>query len=235
MIGSVGPERKWDEMLRSLIACAIVVFAVGAANATTVTGVASFEGDVCAFDPSGGNDCLNIEQPDTANDVGVFTLGITGLNSQISGPATISITSTNADLFLTGGGNNIRERFELLIDDVSFGVLFDGSTADEAAINPGLALSVQQAIDNSSTSADSLFLSLQLSNAEIAPLLDDGELEFTFDFRVDVDVGSFTNIGITAVYAVPLPSSMVLMFSGFAGFIYLGRRRRLNMRAPQIS
>ncbi|MEM7523443.1 MAG: VPLPA-CTERM sorting domain-containing protein, partial [Pseudomonadota bacterium] len=209
-------------------ALALALMTTNGAHAATAGGTAAFAGDICTLDidaESGFDDCRTLLQPGADNPVGVFSLTIDELDTKAFSDATITITSSLADLFKPLGDNDAAEHFGLSIDGVSFGVLFDETKADERAINPGLADSVGANISAATASRDAISLVFTIAQADFAGLVADGSLTALFDFRTDESVGNFVDPTFSVSYAVPLPASMMLMLSGLAGLFYLGRRR----------
>lgn len=189
----------------SLIAACLCAFALPqAALSETFSQSASFAGDLCATDVDGSgdyDDCATIAGNTGQRGVYNFVLG--GLNPDVQGDVTIRLTSPSADLYADPGANNPDERFRLLIEGVNFGRLFDGSEADEAQVNAGLAASVQQNITRATGSAAALDLSFDLPRAAIAPFLQDGELVVQLDFREDANINRFDDPTVTVSYEVP--------------------------------
>lgn len=209
-------------------AFALALSPIAGAEAATFGGSTSFSGDVCDLDTdgdSGFDDCRTIEQPGAGNPVGVFSLTLDGLDPNATTAALVEITVEEADLFTDSGANNRSEFFALSLDDLFLGVLFDRSTSDEAAINASLGASVEANIAAAAATSDAISLSFRIPLDEFAPLIADGSLTAFFDFSADQGVGTFLNPSLSVSYAVPLPASMLLLLSGFAGLAFVGRRK----------
>ncbi len=203
--------------------------APGTAEAVTVTGSYTYIGDICDdFDADGGasgtdfNDCDEIVQSN-GSPVGTFGMNISGLNPRISSDATFSLSVRVADLFGVGGGNNPRESFGFRLEDYRLGNLFDETTADEAAINAGLAASVQSSIDASTASSGAVNLIWTMAAADLYPIVQDGTIGGYFDFTGDVN--SMRDIDFSVTYAaVPVPASGALIVAGL-GLLGFMRRK----------
>jgi len=220
-------------MLRSIFVTLVMGFCSGtAAQAVTVTQSSTYIGDVCDdFDSDGGtsgtdfNDCNEIIQ--NGAPMGYFTMDLLGLNPLATSSALFTISSTVFDLFNTGGGNNSSENFALSFDGFSLGTLFDASTADENAVSPSLANSVQSNIDASTKSDSAVSLSFSLALADFKPLVNDGKITALFDFSNDSNVNSFRDVVVSVTYAaVPLPLGLGLLLAAFGGLGFVARRRR---------
>ncbi|MGI3185151.1 hypothetical protein [Nioella aestuarii] len=175
-----------------------------AAQADIFSQTSTFSGDLCATDVDGAgdyDDCATIAGNTGVR--GVYDFVLTGLNPDAQGDVTIRLTSPDADLFADPGANNPNERFRLLIEGANFGLLFDGSEADEARVNASLAASVQQNIIGATGSASALDLSFDLPRTAIAPFLQDGELIVRLDFREDGNINRFADPTVTVSYEVP--------------------------------
>ena len=217
-----------------------VFLAPGALSAATF--ITDFGGDVCSIPPADqspdGGDCRLIEWQ--SNPVGVFTMSLTGMDPNVVGDATVGISSTRADLFRTdgqlepgGSRNNPVEFFELWLDDVYYGRLFDETTADEAAISPELAESVQINIDQATNTVDPFRLSFTVPEAITRDLVADGTLTARFDFRNSGDVNLLLDPTFVVSYdtevpavPVPLPAGGLLLAAGCLAFGAVGRRKR---------
>ncbi len=214
-------------LLAVLIAASTGVFAP--AQAVTVTSSASYIGDICDdFDADGGqsgtdfNDCDEIVH--NGGPVGSFTMELLGLRSHIVSDALFTLSVRVADLFGADGQNNPGERFGLWLDGLNLGVLFDGSTDDEAIVSDSLAASVQANIDTAGISDDAVNLSFFVAQADLTPVVRDQRISAVFDFQGDVN--SIRDVQMSVTYAaVPLPLSGLLLGMGLAGF-GLARRRK---------
>jgi hypothetical protein len=238
-------------MKKLLILGAATVMSIGSA-ASAATYSASFSGDVCSIPPGADGpfvDCSLIEQ--AGNPTGVFTLALTGLNPNIAGDAKITVSAQFADLFLndeqiaqelaslpqgttprTNIRNNLDESFVLSLDSLLIGRLFDG--LPENSIFQGLSASVQASIDNATGSVGSFLLEFLVAKSQIEPLLADGEIFTTFDFRAPnaiYNVNFFSDPAVTLEYqvgnpqVVPLPASGLLLIAGVLS-LALSKRRR---------
>jgi hypothetical protein len=232
------------EKMRMCSTAMSVVCVIAGSAASAATYSASYTGDVCSIPPSvpGSEDCAVIQQ--AGSPTGEFELKLNGLDANISSDAKITVTSTNADLFRTdaqGGSstarNNPDEYFGFSLDTLFLGILFDASTADEAAINAGLAVSVQSNIDaTGDQSVAPINLEFILPKAQAASLVADGMISATFNFAFPLDVNYnvnlFNNPAVTIEYdtkapsVVPLPASSLLLLAGLGGLATLRRKRR---------
>jgi hypothetical protein len=200
------------QIVPSLFLAGVLAGQPAAADVFTTT--ASFSGDLCAtdVDPAGDlDDCATIAG--NSGQRGAYDFVLTGLDPNIEGAAVIRLTSSYADLFGDVATNNPEERFRLFVEGADFGLLFDGSEADEARVNAGLAASVQQNILAATGSASALDLSFELPRAVIAPFLQDGELVVRLDFREDANINRFDDPTVQVSYAVPdVPATPDLAF-----------------------
>lgn len=211
------------------IALAMAICSAFSAQAATVTSSTAYFGELCSTDETGApddlNDCATI--PGNVGILGVYDLMIFDLDPNVVSDAHLSLTVKVADLFSTGDtaeavDNNPNERFRLFVDGVDYGLLFDESTADEAAVNQSLADSVQENIDAAAWTADQITLDFVISLADFAPLIKDGALFLRVDFRDDLNINTFRDMVFTVSYetgltAVPAPASLLLLLSGIAG------------------
>ena len=210
---------------------------LSAAYGATVSASAIHIGDVCDdFDADGGdtnadfNDCDEIIH--NGGPIGQFSLDLLGLKRDPLSDGTFTISARKADLFQVGGGNNPLERFGFGLDYLNFGTLFDGSTADETAINPSLGAAVDQSIADSVGSDTAIDLTFTLAQNILAGIVGDGQISALFNFQGDVN--SIRDLSVSVTYAaVPLPLGGALMLGGLAVF-GASRRCKRNARTNTV-
>ncbi len=133
----------------------------------------------------------------------------------ISGDATFTFT-VNGDL------DFVSEYVDILIDGFSLGRVFDNNSANDA---------FDFANDLGNQSQSNLTGSATISNAIMAGLIADGNLDLSFQFSQDVNFAGtvntlFGDISYLPATPVPLPASLPLLLAGFGALGYFGRRRK---------
>lgn len=227
-------------MMRVTAAVAVLTLCASPGLAAEI----NFAFDVCELDPSGSGtsfDCALIEQTPTSP-VGLFELELSGLDPDIASDAVVEVSSTAADLFqsdeqiLTNGGgrNNPDEYFEMSLDTLFIGRLFDESDAELPA---DLLNDITTSIAAADSSVDPFFLSFTIAQADMAPFVSDGAVSLFLDFRFSDDEAYNVNLFRDVTFAinyevgnpvapVPLPAAGLLMLAGLGGLGLMRRRRR---------
>ncbi|WP_323034774.1 hypothetical protein [Pararhodobacter sp.] len=191
-----------------LAALIIAMLTATAGHAERLIRSASFAGDLCATDTdaeTGYDDCATM--PGNVGIVGVYDLHLFGLDPQPLGDAIVRITSPDADLYADTARNNPGERFRLRLDGVDFGMLFDASEADEAAISPSLAASVLRNIGAATGTSSPLDLIFVLPHADLLPMVTDGVVSVRFDFRDDENINYIDDLSVLLSYSIAEPVS----------------------------
>lgn len=162
---------------------------------------------------------------------------MTNLDPNPLSDVTISLSSSDADLFNTNGTDNSIERFRLVIGGQNFGRLFDSNSVDETAINAGLGASVQQNISDNiarsdaNKSAGPINVTFDITRLQFAGLTSGNSLTFDLDFREDQNINRFSDPTVSVSYTiadpqvVPLPASAALLLAGMGGLAALRRRK----------